>query len=197
MPPIYAQDPLSALQRGEAWRFVDVAAAVAGAGSQPWVLALVALALYAWLELEVKDVARAFLPLAIGLCVAAALATLGRALGAVPRPAGAGQGAAGLLRALFPAGHEAAVATFAVYSLLAYGRRARAALLLGLALAAARAVSGAHWAADLAGGVLAGAALGALAYLAVLRLFPEGHLARLRQRRNGRGAARLASRPSA
>lgn len=188
MPPLYAQDPLSAVQRG-AWRWVDLAAALADVGGQGWVLALVALALYAWLETEVKDVVRAFLPLAVALAAAAALCTLGRVLGAMPRPAGAGHGLASVLRVAFPPGHAASMAVLAAYSLLAYGRRARPALLLAVALAAARAVAGGHWAADLAGGLAAGATLGAIAYLAALRLFPSGHLARLRTgRRAGRGA---------
>jgi membrane-associated phospholipid phosphatase len=192
MPPLYAQDPLSAVQRGP-WRWVDLAAALADVGGQTWVLALLALALYAWRESEVKDVLRVFLPLAAALAAAAVLGALGRHLGAVPRPAGAGHGLASFLRVAFPPGHAASVAAFAAYSLLAYGRRARAALLLAIAIVAARAVAGGHWAWDLAGGIAAGAALGGTAYLAVLRAFPAGHLARLRA---GRRAVRGAPAPA-
>ncbi|HEY6001744.1 MAG TPA: hypothetical protein VIV57_02640, partial [Anaeromyxobacter sp.] len=85
---------------------------------------------------------------------------------------------------------------FATYALLAYGRRARAALILAVAVATARAVSGAHWAADLAGGGMAGAALGVLAYRAALRIAPRGHLSRLRAYRRP-GPPAVAEPPSA
>jgi membrane-associated phospholipid phosphatase len=85
---------------------------------------------------------------------------------------------------------------FASYALLAYGRRARAALVLAAAVAVARVASGGHCVADLAGGGVAGVVLGAVAYRAALRLSPRGHLHRLREsRRLGPGA--LADPPSA
>jgi membrane-associated phospholipid phosphatase len=185
------------VQRDAAWRWVDLAAALADVASEAWVLGLVALALYAFFEREVKDVVKAALPLAVALAAAAGLAALARALGAVPRPAGAGQGAAGLLRLAFPGGNTAAVAAFATYSLLAYGRRARAAVVVAAAIAVARAASGAHWAGDLAGGALAGAGLAALAYTVALRLSPAGHLARLRAGRRMAGRRALADPPNA
>ncbi len=184
MPPLYAHDPLAAVERGVAWRWVDLPVALAEVAGEAWVVALIALALFAWLEREVKDVMRAFVPLALALVAAGGLALAARALGAVPRPiGGTAQGVAPLLARAFPTGQTAAVAVFATYGLLAYGRRARAALLLAIAVAIARGISGAHWAAELAGGGLAGVALGAVTYAAVLRLFPRGHLARLRARR--------------
>jgi membrane-associated phospholipid phosphatase len=184
MPPLYAQDPLSAVQRGLAWRWVDVPVALVDVASETWVVALIALALFAWLEREVKDVMKAFLPLALALATMGGLALLVRSLGAVPRPVGgAARGLAPLLSHAFPSGQVGAVAAFATYALLAYGRRARPALLLALAVATARIVSGAHWAVDLAGGGMTGSALGALVYAATLRLFPAGRLARLRTER--------------
>jgi membrane-associated phospholipid phosphatase len=181
MPPLYSQDPLSAVERGLAWRWMDLPIALLDAASEVWVVAFLALALFAWLEREVRDVLKAFLPLAIALAAAGGLAVVARSLGAVPRPAGGtARALAPLLGRAFPSGQMGAVAAFATYALLAYGKRARAALLLAVAVATARAFSGAHWAADLAGGGLAGAALGGLAYRAALRIAPRGHLSRLR-----------------
>jgi membrane-associated phospholipid phosphatase len=197
MPPLYVQDPLAAVERGTSWSWLDLPVALAEAAGEGWVVALIALALFAWLEREVKDVLKAFLPLLLALVAAGGVAALARGVGAVPRPVGgAGHGVAPLLSRAFPTGQAAAVAAFAAYALLAYGRRARAALLLAVAVATARVTSGAHWAADLAGGGVAGAALGAAAYAAALKLFPRGHLARLRAGRRSVPAA-LADRPSA
>jgi len=195
MPPLYPQDPLSAVERGVSWRWLDVPLALADAASDGWVVALIALALFAWLESEVKDVMKAFLPLSIALAAAGGLAFVAHALGAVPRPIGGAGRLAPLLRHAFPSGQAAAVAAFGTYALLAYGKRARAAVLLAVLVGVARVVSGAHWAADLAGGGIAGAALGAVAYAGALRLAPDGHLARLRARR--RPAVALAGPPSA
>jgi hypothetical protein len=201
MPPLSAQDALSAVQRGAGWRWLDLPVAIADVASEPWVLALIALALFAWLEYEVKDVVKAFLPLGGALLAAAAVAFAARALGAVPRPVGdGGPGSASLLlwRA-FPASNVAAVAAFAAYALLAYGWRARVALVLGGAVAVARALSGPHWIAHLVVGAAAGAVLAAAAYRIALRLWPDGHLARLRgaRRRPPDAGEAVAERPSA
>jgi membrane-associated phospholipid phosphatase len=66
-------------------------------------------------------------------------------------------------------------------------------------VALARAVSGAHWVADLAIGAAAGAAIAAGAYAIALRLWPRGHLARLRVARRAppRQGEPAAERPSA
>ncbi len=63
----------------------------------------------------------------------------------------------------------------------------------------ARAISGAHWVAHLAGGAAAGAILGAVAYAAALRASPQGHLARLRElrRRSRAEGDEVMERPSA
>ncbi len=200
MPPLTAQDALSAVQRGAAWRWLDLPVALADVASEPWVVALIALALSAWLEPEVKGVVKSFLPLALALLAAGGLAIAARALGAVPRPLGeGGPGVAPLLRQAFPSGKVAAVTAFAVYSLLAYGRRARGAAVLAAAVAVARAASGAHWLAELAGGAAAGGVLGAGAYLGALRSWPRGHLSRLRaaRRRRRGGEDAIADPPSA
>ncbi len=197
MPPPRAQEALAAAERTAALGWLDLPAAVVDAASEAWIVAFLALALFAWLEREVKDVVKVFLPLAAALAAATGLALLAPALGLVPRPlAEAGRGVGALLGHAFPGGQAAAVAAFATYALLAYGRRARAALLLAAAVATGRAVTGAPWAADVAGGGLAGAALGSLAYAAALRLAPRGHLARLRAARRP-PTARLAAPPSA
>jgi hypothetical protein len=196
MPPLYAQDPLSVVERGGAWRWIDVPVALADVASEVWVLALVALALYAWLEREVRDVVEVFLPLAAALAAAAGLALLAGVLGAVPRPVAEDEArAAGPLLRAIASGQAAGVAAFAAYSILAYGRRARSALLFGLAFAAARAVAGPHWAADLAAGGVLGAALAGAAFAGGTALFPRGRLARLRATRRPRraGAAGPAS----
>ncbi len=197
MPPLYAQDPLAAVERGAAWSWLDLPVALAEVAGEGWVVALIALALFAWLEREVKDVMKAFLPLVLALAAAGAVAAFARLVGAVPRPVGgAGWGVAPFLGRAFPSGQAGAVAAFAAYALLAYGWRARGALLLAVAVATARVTSGAHWAAEFAGGGFAGAALGAAAYATAVKLFPRGHLARLRAgRRSVPGA--LADRPSA
>jgi len=201
MPPLSAQDALSAVQRGVAWRWLDLPIAVADVASEPWVVALLALALFAWLEQEVKDVVKAFLPLGIALLAAGGVAVAARAVGATPRPVGGGGpgGASLFLWHAFPTANVGAVAAFATYALLAYGRRARAALLLAVAVAVARVVSGAHWAADLAGGAAAGAVLGAASYAIVVRAWPRGHLARLRsvRRRPRAEGDEVMERPSA
>ncbi len=201
MPPLSAQDALSAVQRGAAWRWLDVPLALADVASEPWIVALIALALFAWLEYEVKDVVKAFAPLGVALLAAAGVALAARTLGAVPRPVGeGGPGSASLLlwRA-FPASNVAAVTAFAAYALLAYGRRARGVLVLAAAVAVGRALSGPHWLAHLVGGAVAGAALGVGAYAAAVRLWPGGHLARLRgaRRRPPDAGDAVAERPSA
>ncbi len=183
MPPLYPHDPLSAVPRA-AWRWLDLALAAGDVAGEPWVLALLALALYSWLDREVRGVVKTFLPFVGALAAAAVLAALARAALAVPRPVGAG-GFGALLRHAFPTGHAAAVAVFATYSLLAYGRRAVAAPALALVLALGRALSGPHWAAEVVAGGLAGGVLGTAAYAAALRLVPGGHLARLRADRRG------------
>jgi membrane-associated phospholipid phosphatase len=196
MPPLLAQDPLDALQRSGQLGWLDVAALGVAVACEPWALAIIALALYSWLEREVPSVLKAVVPLVLALVAGEALAAAGRGAWTAPRLAGAGQGAAPLLRLLL-GGHAVALGTFVSYSLLAYGRRAATVLGLAALGVAARIWAGPHWLGDLAGGGLAGAALGAAAYLATLRIFPAGHLAVVRgaRRARDRGAAAQGSGP--
>src|SRR5512139_3255493 len=114
MPPLSAQDALSAVQRGAAWRWLDLPIALVDVASEPWVVALIALALFAWLEYEVKGVVKAFLPLGAALLAVGGVALAARALGAVPRPVGeGGPGTASLLLwQAFPTAKVGAVAAF-------------------------------------------------------------------------------------
>jgi membrane-associated phospholipid phosphatase len=182
MPPLY-QDPLSAVP-GAQWSWLEVARALAEVSCEAWALALIALAVFSFLEGDVRGVLKAFLPLALALAAAGGVALLARAIGGAPRPLDAtGHAFLPLLRRAFPSGQAAAVAVFATYTALAYGRRALAAVLVAAAVGVARAVGGPHWVAELLAGALCGAALGAVAWAATLRLLPGGHVAQLRARR--------------
>lgn len=197
VPPVFSHDPLSAVERGMSWRLADLPFALVDAASDGWVVALIALALFAWLEREVRDVLEVFLPLAIALVAAGGVALLARSVGAVPRPVGGSAPAlAPFLSRAFSTGQVSAVAAFATYALLAYGKRARAALLLAAAVAMARVATGGHWVAGLAAGGVVGLALGFAAYRGALRIVPRGHLHRLRESRR-LGAGALADPPSA
>jgi membrane-associated phospholipid phosphatase len=178
MPPLY-QDPLSTVPGAE-WRWLDLARALAEVACEAWVLALIALAVYSFLERDVKAVLKAYLPLAAALALAAVVAIVARRLGGQPRPVDAGHAVAPLLRRAFPTGQASAVTAFVVYTLLAYGRRARFVAGVAVAVGVARALGGPHWAADLLGGAAAGAAVAAGVYVTTLHLFPGGHLARMR-----------------
>ncbi len=187
MPPLY-QDPLFAVP-GAGWRWLDVARSLVDVSSQAWVLALVALAVYSFLERDVKDILKSFLPLALALAAAGALALAARAVGGMPRPLeGGGHSLGPLLRRAFPSHQVAAVVVFATYTAFVYRRRAVRAVLVAVAVGIGHAVGGAHWAADLAGGGLAGILVGVAAYAMTVRLLPEGHVARLRAGREGAAA---------
>jgi len=191
MPPLWAQDPLAAAQRGLEWRWFDVVAAIGEGASDPWVVALLALALYSWLEQEVRDVLAVFLPLAAALAVAAGVEILARTLGGAPRLAGDGWVDAGrVFHAGIPGANVAVAVTVAAYSVLAYGRRAWPSLLLPLVAIGGRVGAGGANVAALAGGGLLGLLLGASAYFAAAGLLPKGHLARLKAGRRGSGRAR-------
>ena len=183
MPPLY-QDPLSAVP-GAASSFADIARALVEVACEAWALALIALAVYSFLEHDVKGVLKAVAPLVLALAAAGVLALAAHALGGVPRPVGAGQSMGPLLRRAFPSEQAAAVAVFATYTALAYGRRAAPVVLAAVAIGLARALAGAHWPVELAAGVVAGVVLAGVAYGMTLRLLPHGHVARLRASRHG------------
>jgi membrane-associated phospholipid phosphatase len=147
-------------------------------------VALIAVAVYSFLERDVKGVLKAIAPLAIALAAAGAPSLAARALGGVPRPlAGAGQ-VLPLLRRAFPSEQAAAVAVFATYTALVYGRRAVPVALVAAAVGLAQALGGPHWALELAAGGIAGVSIAAAAYASALRLLPRGHLATLRAARH-------------
>jgi membrane-associated phospholipid phosphatase len=180
MPPLYAQDPLDALELAAQHRWLDVLALVVAVACEPWALALLGLALYAWLEREVPSVLKAVLPLAAALLGGALLAAGARLAWGGPRLLGAGEAPSTGLQHLLPSGPALALATFVTYSLLVYRRRAAAVLVLLALGVGSRVVAGPHWAADLVGGGVVGGALGAGAWAAALRVFPEGPQARAR-----------------
>src|SRR6266545_4749691 len=194
MPPLY-QDPLSAVPGAE-WRWLDLARALSQVSCEVWALALIALAVYSFLEDDVKGVLKAFLPLALALAAAGAVALLARALGGAPRPLeGAGHVVAPLLRRAFPTGQAAAVAVFATYTALVYGRRALPAVVAAVLVGVARALGAPHWAADLGGGALAGVLLALVAYAITLRLVPRRHAQGALLPRGGDRLAQAARRP--
>jgi membrane-associated phospholipid phosphatase len=190
MPPLY-QDPLSAVPG--AWRWIDVVRALVEVSTEPWAVALIALAIFSFLELEVRGVLKVFLPLAAALCAASLVTLAARSLGGMPRPIeGEGLGVGPLLRRAFPSGQAAAVGVFVSYGVLVYGRRALPAAVAALLVGLAHALAGPHWRADLAGGGLLGLALGVAAYGLTLRAVPGGHVA---TRRSGRSPGAASGNP--
>ena len=187
MPPLYAQDPLGAANAALQSRALDLPTAALLVACEPWMLVLVALALYSWLDGEVRGALKAFAPAAVAILAAVAVALVARAAGAAPRPLEA-SGVAPLLRAAFPAPHAAGVSALAVFSLLAYGRRSLPVLALAAVCAGLRVRAGAHWPFDLAAGGMLGASCATVCYALALRSFPAGHLAALRRGRLRRGA---------
>jgi membrane-associated phospholipid phosphatase len=182
MPPLYAQDPLGAVRAAQEAHALDLPMAALTVACEPWMLVLVALALYSWFEGEVRGVLKTFAPAAAAILVAAGISLAARATGAAPRPLEA-SGFAPVLAAAFPAPPAAGVAALVAFSLLAYGRRALVVLALGTLCVVARVRTGAHWPTDLAVGGVLGALVASVVYALALRLFPGGHLARLRRRR--------------
>ena len=186
MPPLY-QDPLSAVPG--AWRWLDLVRALVEVSTEPWAVAVLALAILSFLEVEVRGVLKSFLPLALALGVAALVALAARSLGGMPRPVEAGGLTLGaLLRRAFPSGQSSAVAVFASYCALVYGRRAMPAVVPAVLVGFGRALAGPHGGADVAGGAVLGAALGAAAYALTIRAVPAGQVATRRHDRTGRTA---------
>jgi membrane-associated phospholipid phosphatase len=185
MPPLY-QDPLSAVPG--AWRWIDLARGLVEVSTEAWAVAVIALAVYSFLEAEVRGVLKVFLPLALALGAAALVALAARSLGGMPRPVeAAGLSLGALLRRAFPSSQAAAVAVFGSYSALVYGRRAIPAVVPAVLVGLAHVVAGPHWIADLAGGAGLGAALGIGAYALTVRLVPDGHVAGRRPGTAGTG----------
>ncbi len=186
MPLLY-QDPLSAVPG--ALRWIDLVRAAVEVSTEAWALAVIALAIYSFLEVEVRGVLKVFLPLALALTTAALVALAVRVLVGLPRPVEGGMALGALLRRAFPSAQASAVAVFATYTALVYGRRALAAVVPAVLLGLAHVLGGPHWGAELAGGALLGAALGAAAFLLTVRAVPGGHVATRRPGRRVRHAA--------
>jgi membrane-associated phospholipid phosphatase len=112
MPPLFAHDPLDAVQRaGPGWLLAPATAL--SVACEYWVVALLALAVYAWLELDVPATLKACAPLLLALAVGVGVVAAGARVGVA-----AGWG----VRAV-PSGHALWGATFAAYTLWVYGRR--------------------------------------------------------------------------
>src|SRR5574341_906214 len=113
MPPLLAHDPLDAVQRASRPGWWLAPATALSVACEHWVLALLALALYAWLEQDVPAVLRSFLPFGAAIAVGVGIvAVCGRA---------GGVGGWGV-RAV-PSGHALWAATFAAYTYRLYGIR--------------------------------------------------------------------------
>jgi hypothetical protein len=152
MPP-YAHDAFTAAHEALQSRWLDILMTGLSVAFEPWILALIALALFSWLERDVPSVLRSFLPLLAALAVAVAGGVV----------AGAG-----------PFGGQAlGTAVFASYGVAAYGKRALPLLLVPLAGGLVRVHAGAYWGVDVVRGWGVGAALGVLAWLVAVRLWPR------------------------
>ena len=174
MPPVLPQDLFEAVHRSVQARWLDVPMAVLAALVDLWVLALVALAVHAWLERDVPGALRAFLPLAFVLAAEALALFLLRGLWAAPRvlgePGGVPGALAPLLRHGFPVGTVLFAATFAAYAVRRNGRRGLLAVPVALAAVASRIHAGPGWAPEVLIGLPAGAALGVAACVGAARL---------------------------
>jgi membrane-associated phospholipid phosphatase len=163
MPPLFAHDPLDAVQRAARPTWLLAVATALSVACEYWVLALLALAAYAWLERDVPAVLKAFLPLALALTVGVGLVAIGARAGVI-----AGWG----VRAV-PSGHALWGATFALYTLRVYGvRLGLLAALLPVAGGVSRIVLGSNGVPSVLAGWVIGALLGALTYEIAARVAP-------------------------
>ncbi len=163
MPPLFAHDPLDAVQRvGHPGWWLAPATALSVA-CEHWVLALLALATYAWLERDVASVLKAFLPLAVALGLGIAIVAGCGRVGVL-----AGWGVRGV-----PSGHALWAATFALYTVRVYRTRwSVLAVALPVAGGLARIYLGSNGIPSVAAGWVVGALLGAAAFEVGARMMP-------------------------
>ena len=161
MPPLFAHDPLEAVQRASHPGWWLAPATALSVACESWVLALLALATYAWLERDVVSVLRAFVPLALALGLGIGIVAACGRVGAA-----AGWGVRGV-----PSGHALWGATFAVYTLRVYRTPwAYLAVALPLAGGLGRIYLGSNGIPSVAAGWALGAALGVAAQMVAARL---------------------------
>jgi membrane-associated phospholipid phosphatase len=169
---------LDALQRAAPPVWLLAVATALSVACEYWVLALVALAVFAWLERDVPAVLRAFLPLAASLAVGIGIVALGSRLGGL-----AGWG----VRAV-PSGHALWGATFAAYALRLYGARVGiVAALLPLAGGASRIYLGSNGVPSVAAGWVIGAAVGLLTFEVGSRMVARRSHGPVREEQGARG----------
>jgi len=171
MPPLFAHDPLDAVQRAAQRGWMLAPATALSVACEYWVLALVALAAYAWLESDVPSALKAFLPMALALAVGVGVVAVGARLGVA-----AGWG----VRAV-PSGHALWGATFAAYTLRIYGvRHGLPAALLAFAGGASRIYLGSNGVPSVLAGWVMGALVGAVTFELTARLAPTSPAGRRR-----------------
>lgn len=163
MPPLLAHDPLDAVQRAARPGWWLAPATALSVACEHWTLALLALALYAWLEGDVPAVLKAFAPFALALAVGVGVVAACSRAGNL-----AGWGVRGV-----PSSHALWSATFAAYTLRVYGRRwGLGAVALSLAGGLSRIYLGSNGITSVAAGWFVGGVLGLAAFEAAARIAP-------------------------
>lgn len=181
-PPFYAHDPFLALHRAMQSPWLDLPAAVVTTLCEGWALALLALVVFGWAERSWRGLAAVYLPLAMALAASGLAVQELKEVFGTPRPLAVygpelvRVGLEPLYQFGFPSGHSSAVATFGVYALLVYGRRARWVIGLVLLGGLSRVYVGAHWVSDVLGGWALGASLGAGGYAMARLALPRSQL---------------------
>ncbi len=193
MPPIYAHDPFLAVHRALQAGWLDLPMAALSVACEGWMLGLIALAWFSWLERTVRGVLLAWWPALVALSLEGLLVVVMKEALGTPRPLGVyGSGPVHVLleplhQSGFPSGHAAAAAALATYATLSYGRRGAPLYVLALLGGVSRVYVGAHWVLDVLAGWAFGALLGAVVYAGALRLPGGWHLEELRaERRSAR-----------
>lgn len=191
IPGYYALDPFLRVHRALQHPWLDLPFAALSRACEGWALAAIAAATFLWLE---RDARRALVPLGVfwvALAASGGLVQQLKELFATPRPLAVfgpervRVSLEPLLTLGFPSGHSSAVATFATFTALAYGRRAAWVWVFMLLGGLSRIYVGAHWGLDVAGGWALGALLGSGAYLLARRAWPAAFPGREPMRRKG------------